>query len=197
MATNLRTRIQLNAALKRYEEALAAPQQGLLGVLLARDQVEVLLHKQDVILVNKIEKLVRLDEQLRQVAGTQSLAALSKWRDSRQPPEKSWWWFLDQGEKDQRWALLTIILLLGSVPFAVSVITRLWDGGADTMAVFVTLLTLILTSGTLTQRGQEIVRMEPTDWLLDATSLSESSASRQGVIRLRGFGVALVPASAK
>ena len=160
----------LKAALAQYNQALEGlndDSQTLLPVLLARDQAEAALQKAKPPPSDQVRRLVELDAQLRQQMASASPKDLSTWRQTIRPPDAHWWWSLDQAaekreaEKDLPWVLLTGTLLALTLPLTLDIVKRLWDGAPDTISVFGTLLTLLLTGSPLTKRGRELA-----EWLL-------------------------------
>lgn len=109
-------------------------------------------------------RLVELDTHLRQLAFRQfrALANLPAWRASFSPPETAWWWRLDQQleadaqERDLLWYLVATTFTVASLTLSVEIIRRLWSGASDLLAIFGTVLTLLLTSSPLLKRGPEL-----------------------------------------
>jgi tetratricopeptide (TPR) repeat protein len=160
----------LKVALGQYDQALeeaSGDSQMLHDALLARDRVEAALQEAKPPPTGQVRRLVELDARLRGQTANLSLKDLSTWRQTIRPPDTHWWWSLDQAaekgeaEKDLPWVLLTGTLLAFTIPLALEIIKRLWDGAPDTVSVFGTLLTVSFTSSPLTKRGREFAR-----WLL-------------------------------
>jgi tetratricopeptide (TPR) repeat protein len=109
-------------------------------------------------------QLVALDGRLRQLAFRRfhALADLLAWRSSFNPPETAWWWRLDtqfestEQERDLLWYLGAALCTIFSLTISVEIIRRLWSGTSDAIAVFGTILTLLLTSSPLLKRGPEL-----------------------------------------
>lgn len=163
------SRPPLTVALGRYQQALNALEDTpatLLSVLLVRDQVEAAMRQDNPLPTDQVQQLLALDKRLRKET-TVSLLDLSDWRKTFHPPDAHWWWFLDQAaekrreEKDLPWIVLTGTFMALAFLLALSIIERLWTGTPDTVAVFGTLLTALVTSSPLNKRGRELVQ-----WLL-------------------------------
>jgi tetratricopeptide (TPR) repeat protein len=115
------------------------------------------------------DQIIALDRRLRRAAfrHSRALADLPSWRQSLQPPNEAWWWQLDQQfekqeqENDLPWFVLAAILGTLTITLTVEIIRRLWAAEPDTLAVLVTLVTLLLSSSPLLKHGQEL-----TQWLV-------------------------------
>ena len=164
------------AALQLYQQALDGLKgnpQSLLPALLARDQVEAALQQNRPLPIEHLQRLVALDGQLRELKVMQSPGSLSDWRQVTHPPDVAWWWFLDQraeereNKSDLPWILLTGTLLTLTAPLALEIIRRLWDGAPDSISVFGTLLTLLVTGSPLFRQGQELAQriLRRISWL--------------------------------
>lgn len=109
-------------------------------------------------------RLVALDNRLRELAPHQfkALANLPGWRASFSPAETAWWWRLDiqfesaEQERDFLWYLGAALCTMISLTISVEMIRRLWSGAPDVIAVFGTILTLLLTSSPLLKRGPDL-----------------------------------------
>ena len=166
----------LAAALTHYRQMLAAldaEPQTLLAVLLARDRVAVALPCSRALAAAQVKELVALDGQLRRCLETDLPQELSQWRTAMHPDAAAWWWVVDQKtavqekQNDLPWVLLTGILWMLTVPLALEIIKRLWDGAPDMLSVLGTLLTLIITGSPLFKRGQELAEwaLQRIPWL--------------------------------
>jgi len=151
-----------------YEQALAhfraRPQPSqLLALLLARD---TLANFSTPLLAPELESLTALDQEFRQATTSLDntlLSNLAIWRANQpQANPQSWWWQLDSwheeqaAEQDTPYILATGILILFTLPMALEIIKRLWDGAPDAFSIFGTLLTLLLTGGSLSQKIREL-----------------------------------------
>lgn len=202
----MQSHTHLTSALARYTHALARLQTDpdeLLAVLLARDDVAAALADGAPLSVVQARQIAALDEELRQCDYPPDLAA---WRASFAPPDTAWWWYLDaearaqadaQEEQERRsdlpWMILASVLVTLTIPLALDIIRRLWDGAPDTVSLAGTLLTLLLTGGPLTERGQELatwvlrrLRLRPT---LHAEVLAGAAALAFGMVLLARIAV--------
>ena len=93
-------RLLFNTLLVRYKQALESLNNGQpetwLRVLFARDRIEQVGQPPPSFFDQQAQKLIDFDQQLRQKATGDILSAFPSWRKSFAPPEKYWWWFLDQ-----------------------------------------------------------------------------------------------------
>lgn len=109
-------------------------------------------------------QLVALDERLRTLAFHQfkALASLPDWRASLNIPSAAWWWLLDQQfeatehDGDFLWYLGAGLCTMVSLTVSIEIIKRLWSQAPDVIAIFGTLLTLLLTSSPLIKQGREV-----------------------------------------
>jgi hypothetical protein len=75
----------------------------VLTILNSRDQIERALHDHAAIAVDTLEKLAKLDTQLKNLADaivdasvSESPSQFADWRMSFHPEPQRWWWYLDQ-----------------------------------------------------------------------------------------------------
>ena len=165
----------LQTALTLYRQALTQwqPQDrhSFLTVLLARDKVEALRHKEKGGSAAIIGQLTALDQQLRQQAPQVPVELLSNWRQTVQPATNHWWWYLDKAaaetaqEKSFLWHSLAVTFFILTVPLASDIIRRLWAHAPDNIAIVSTLLTLLITASPFTKNGRELMQ-----WLLHRVS---------------------------
>jgi len=158
--------LPLDAALDAYRQALETlngEPPTWLSVLLARDRVEAARQKSPESSPETVRQLLDLDAQLLQRVTDLPEDTLTSWRRTLRPPESHWWWYpeREREQSDLPWILLAGTLTTLTLPLAVEIIRRLWDGAPDTVSVLGTLLTLLLTGSPFTQRGREFTR-----WLL-------------------------------
>ncbi len=158
------------AVIEHYEEALqqlTLQPDSFLTVLLARDSVAQGAIRNGA----QVQQVTTLDTQFQQ-AGAAYLKHLPNWRRAVGPPSAAWWWYLDEAadnqrkkeetreqEKDVPWVIVTGVLMLLTTTLAVDLIRRLWTEAPDTLAIFGTLLTLLLTASPLTKRGAELMNL--------------------------------------
>jgi tetratricopeptide (TPR) repeat protein len=110
------------------------------------------------------DRVVALDGHLRRLAFRQfkALGDLAAWRKSFSPPVTAWWWQLDQQfeaqeqEHDLPWQLGAALCTVISLTVSVEIIRRLWTAAPDAIAVFGTIVTLLLTGSPLHKRGPEL-----------------------------------------
>lgn len=120
-------------------------------------------------------QLVALDERLRRLAFKRfkALRKLPDWRRSFSPPATAWWWQLDQQleasehERDFWWYLGAALCTLVSLTVSLEIIKRLWSHTPDVIAIFGTLLTLLLTGSPLIKEGRELSQrvLQSLPWL--------------------------------
>lgn len=110
------------------------------------------------------ERLVSLDGRLRTLAFRRfrALAELPNWRRSFSPPATAWWWHLDQQlettehERDFIWYFGAGLCTMISLTVSLEIIKRLWSHAPDVIAIFGTLLTILLTGSPLIKQGREL-----------------------------------------
>ncbi|MDM8527826.1 tetratricopeptide repeat protein [Anaerolineales bacterium HSG24] len=156
-----------------YEQALTqfktdSTPTTLLTLLLARD---ALANLETSLQVTELENLSQLDNQFRTATRAlpeNLLTDYATWRTNHtQAHPEAWWWQLDaqyqqqQVEQDTFFIVITGVFVLITIPFAVEIIKRLWDGAPDIYSIGGTLLTLLLTGGSLSQKVRQL-----GNWLL-------------------------------
>jgi len=158
--------ISLSDARKKYAHALNTldtKPDGWLAVLLARDQVNIALsNERSFLSLPVIEQINELDKQLREKLENVSQEQLANWKETIHPATTSWWWankviVEHNTRKDLWWEILTGTFLLLSVPLVTDIIKRFWGGAPDTISIFGTLLTLLLTASPLIKEGRSVI----------------------------------------
>ena len=160
----------LYPAIQQYEEMLAQLEtanfsaEKVLKVLLARDVVRDALQKVECLPSSLLLRLKELDGQLRkQQTIITDVPDYAHWRNSLQPPDSAWWWYLNLSRHrwwerfDWLWNGLTLIFLTISVSLIADAVPRFLSGGLDTvsvLAVIIPSVLTLLTSGALTPIGR-------------------------------------------
>ena len=169
----------LRFALQVYEEHVGTlvtvvsegqplTERAVLEVLFQRDQIAALLGKLEFADVEHPLALVKLDSDLRSIAGAveESVSALTltSWRDAFQPSTTAWWWYLDVtsraeiAQKTSVLATLSGLAFVMTLTFGADVITRLFAGGPDTLGFIGTIFQVILAfiaGSTFISNGQK------------------------------------------
>ncbi len=176
----------LPVALADYRQALAAvgqEAQTWLDLLLARDRVEAVLQSGDPPQAEEVQSLAELDRALSRRRDFPAVDILQSWRRARRPPESHWWWYPEQAQEqnDLFWRLAAGGLTALTLPLAVEIIRRLWDGAPDAVSFWGALLTLLLTGSPFTRQGQQVIR-----WLLRRVSL-QVRAKAEAAMALLAF----------
>ena len=152
--------------LTQIEQAAPTPQaEQIFKVLLARDAVQDALQKGECPPESLLLRLAELDKRLqKQQARFVRVEDYPCWRNSFQPPDSAWWWYLSLPTRrwwtylNWLWNGLTLVFLAISVSLIVDGIPRFLSGGLDTasvLAVIIPSLLALLTSGALTPIGRE------------------------------------------
>lgn len=171
---------QLDITLERYEVSLksldnagsAIDIEQVLGVLNARDAVQKALKEERSIPNSRLQKVIELDEHLRNNAERITKAIngkiadkLQSWRESVQPSAEAWWWKLDGitphswDSWDWLWISLSIAGWTANISLLVNIATRFLGAGVGLLgAAAVTLpsiLALLQAGSQFTKTGQE------------------------------------------
>ncbi|HLO88847.1 MAG TPA: tetratricopeptide repeat protein [Nostocaceae cyanobacterium] len=171
---------QLDSTLERYEASLrsidnissAIDTEQALAILNARNAVHDALKEAKNIPNSRLEKIIELDEHLRNNAERITKAVNSKtadnlqsWRESVQPSAEAWWWKLDATAPhpwdswDWLWICLNIVGWTANISLLVNIATRFLGGGVGLLgAAAVTLpsfLALLQAGSQFTTTGQE------------------------------------------
>lgn len=167
---------QLDTTLERYEVAINNLNSSnieieqVLGILHARDTVQVALKEPKHIPNSSLNKLILLDAQLEDKAAAITKVIKSKelenWRRSVHPPAEAWWWKLESiaphpwDTWDWLWKLLSVVGWTANISLLVNIATRfLGGGGAGLFGVAAvslpSILTLLQASSQFTKVGQE------------------------------------------
>jgi hypothetical protein len=165
---------QLEVALAHYktvltslEQAATKPAAGdVLAVLTARDVLQDSLNDLSVppesqVILQIFDLDSRLRAQAKTITATVDLAAS---RATLNPPEKSWWWFIEPplhafDRLDWLWNTFSVAALTGSFSLAIYISSCFLAGGADffgTLAVSTqAVLTFLKAQGTFTKGGRQ------------------------------------------
>jgi tetratricopeptide (TPR) repeat protein len=141
------------------------------------------------------DRLVELDHRLRQQAFRRedALAHLVAWRNSLGPPEEAWWWRLDQEFKANEqannlpWYVVAAILMTISLSLSIEIIRRFWSGTPDVIAIFGTVLTLLLTASPLLKHGPDLAQ-----WALRRSRWFSPRFRGEAVASMAGLALLLV-----
>ncbi|MGK7923831.1 MAG: tetratricopeptide repeat protein [Spirulina sp.] len=149
----------------------------ILAVLTSRDLVEASRRDFSELTGEDLAELVELDDRLRGLAGAIAThPQLAQCRQTVKPPETAWWWFLEapappppQPSKlarlfqyDWVWNTITVACLVGAGTYATNTIRAFSNDNLDLLQTFSTISQgaglVLVTGGTLTQKGQNIIR---------------------------------------
>lgn len=167
---------QLDEKLERYEVAIQNLNSSkiefeeILGILHARDALQVALKQAKHIPNSTLKRLILSDAELRDKAGaiTQVIKAeeWEDWRSSVHPPAEAWWWRLESiaphpwDDWDWLWKLLSVAGWTINISLLVNIATRFLAGagvgliGVGAVAL-PSILTLLQASSQLTKFGEE------------------------------------------
>lgn len=174
--------LPFNQAILRYATALSALEEAdpnpsleqVLEVLTARDAVKAARSASSQLDRDSLSKLIHLDNRLKQqAAAIASQNKLTQCRQSLEPNDSDWWWFIEPpasppkpqpkwSQFDWIWNALTVVCLVGTATFATSTIKAFSKNGFDPLQTFATIaqgagLALVARS-TLTDKGQQGVK---------------------------------------
>ncbi len=185
------TASRLQYAVKRYDAAIAilethaALAQGdaaanlhdaglvdaILEVLAARDAVQVALASRNHIapsghLIRRVKELDSLLNQHQLLINR--FVKLADWREVLNPPNKDWWWAMDDKPSvplhdrfDPFWQGLSIIFLTAAASLLAAMSTRFFRGGPDELGLSAILIssvmTLLTAGGALTRGGRQAI----------------------------------------
>ncbi|MDB9453617.1 hypothetical protein PN478_16890 [Dolichospermum circinale CS-534/05] len=168
----------LDITIKRYEVSLKSLDnvdfdiEQVLAVFNARDAVQQALKDEKSIPNSRLQKVIELDEHLKNNAQRITRAIngktadkLQSWRESIQPSAEAWWWKLDAIAPhpwdiwDWLWISLSIAGWTANISLLVNITTRFLVGGVGLLgAAAVTLpsiLALLQAGSQFTKFGQE------------------------------------------
>jgi tetratricopeptide (TPR) repeat protein len=170
---------QLDITLEHYEAALKSLDnpgvidiEQVLAVLNARDALQKTLKEEKSIPNSRLQKVITLDEHLRNNAeritrtiNSKRADKLQSWRESVQPSTEAWWWRLDNiaphpwNNWDWLWICLSIAGWTANISLLVNIASRFLGGGVGLLgAAAITLpsiLTLLQAGSQFTKTGQE------------------------------------------
>lgn len=167
---------QLDTKLERYEAAVKNLNgskieiEQVLGIIHARDAVQVDLKEAKHIPSSTLKRLILSDAQLRDKVGviTQVIKAeeLENWRKSVHPPAEAWWWRLESiaphpwDRWDWLWKLFSVAGWTVNISLLVNIATRFLAGGGVGLigvgaVALPSILTLLQASSELTKVGEE------------------------------------------
>jgi tetratricopeptide (TPR) repeat protein len=168
----------LDITLKRYEASLKSLDnvdsdiEQVLAVFNARDAVQKALKDEKSIPNSRLQKVIELDEHLRNNAehitraiNDKTADKLQSWRESIQPSTEAWWWKLDTiaphpwDRWDWLWISFSIAGWTANISLLVNIATRFLGAGVGLLgAAAVTLpsiLALLQAGSQFTKTGQE------------------------------------------
>jgi len=205
------TSSSLTQILERYATALNGIQpacqtptlEGVLAILKARDVVQIELQTETNPAQESLVQLIQLDDRLKQLASNLTQDnQLAQCRQSLQPPETSWWWFLENfvdenaetsqlPRKESRfnwaWNLLTVVCLVGAGTFATNTAQLLSAAqGFDLIGTFSTISQgaglALVAGGTLTEKGQKVVETILTSFKIPHHRHSQATCGAAAVL---------------
>jgi len=157
-------------ALNDYTKNVSRPKhenlQALLPVLLRRDEVAILLRREQLPFDKiQVKDLLEKDRELHDIMRHPSWhavvakpsAELQEWRRSLQPPLEHWWWWLEPQLVVTSLVGTVTILLPLIIVFASDIIHRIWGAGVESFSVVITFLTIILTSTAIYEVGRGVL----------------------------------------
>ncbi|MBD2181976.1 tetratricopeptide repeat protein [Planktothrix sp. FACHB-1355] len=169
----------MDEAIAHYQEALSTIEKAgsilskrkIIEMLLSRDGVENLKNNGAELNTSQCALLIDLDERLKELAGIIAKKfPLASYRLSVNPPESSWWWFLEsfvprEVHKHDRfdwvWYGLTLGCMVVATTFGSSTAQAFSSEGFDILGTFSTVGQavgmLLLAGGVLTENGKETV----------------------------------------
>lgn len=144
----------------------------VLAVLNARDAVQKALKDEQNIPNRKLQKVIELDQILRNnsqiittIVNSKIADKLQSWRESIHPNPEAWWWKLDAitphpwDRLDWLWIILSIFGWTANISLLANIATRFLGGGVGVVgAAIVTLpsiLTLLQAGSQFTKTGQQ------------------------------------------
>lgn len=145
-------------------ELLENSSEGLLAVLLIRDQLQdAISFKDELYPDDALKRLVKLDQRLNTVLlKAKNIQRLPEYRKTFSPVEDHWWWYIDQEASTQEkkkyllWNVGTVLLVIVSSALTMEMVKRLFVGTPDTISFFSSALSLALTSSVFTVKGREL-----------------------------------------
>lgn len=169
----------VDQAIAHYQSALFAVEEAgsilsrrkIIEMLLSRDGVENLKENGAQLGGNQCALLIDLDERLKGLAGIIAKKfPLDSYRQSLNPPESYWWWFLESfaprevhkhDRFDWLWYGLTLGCMVVATTFGSSTAQAFSSEGFDLLGTFSTVGQgvgmLLLAGGVLTENGKETV----------------------------------------
>ena len=172
------TQNTLDSAIKVYGAKLTAlkgasndiSSKEILSVLMARDQVQILLNKDNIeVAPEEVVKICVLDNQLKEqyelINQKYIWDELNQWRVTLNPSKEAWWWFFESPHWQDKFDWLcdigTIVWFTLNLSLMTDIAARFWSAGAGTGGTFTvvatSIVTLLGTGGSLTKPGQEVV----------------------------------------
>lgn len=172
MSGNVDVSLQINERLDKYERALQAlaqlpsavsSYQRLLDVMVCRDSVQELVTNNTTAAVNAIERIVKLDRQLKlQVKSLLLRGKIISESWSAVLPEKSgWWWQIDntqiydlQSPVSHLWGGISLLLLIVSFLIILLRTQHLWKNGLEALSGAALVVQVLIGGGFITEQGR-------------------------------------------
>ncbi|HEY0097472.1 MAG TPA: tetratricopeptide repeat protein [Pyrinomonadaceae bacterium] len=180
-------------SISRYErwlDNLPSPasneyEQHVWEILLARDEVANALAESQGVTASTFGRVAELDRRLKDKASvirnTVGANKLLNWREVKSPPERSWWWFLDErvvkeeAEAEEKrlkydavWILLTFFFVTVSLSLLTEITRRFFSGEGEWVSILGSVVQVplnvlsallgLLTVGTITEAGRHGVQ---------------------------------------
>ena len=185
---------ELDATLKLYERAIAklkpaklkpaklktnkslieveqVTEEQVIKVLNARNDVQLALQELKRVPTNRLQQVIKLDDELRELAGEITKVINSdrwvKLRSSVHSPNDAWWWDLETvapspihkwDRLDWLWKGLTVAVWTGNLSLLLNIATRFLGGGAGLFGaaavIFPSIMALLQARSELTKAGK-------------------------------------------
>ncbi|MEM9273570.1 MAG: tetratricopeptide repeat protein [Cyanobacteria bacterium P01_F01_bin.143] len=210
----MNTQPSLSQAIIHYSKAIHAIKasdpklslEQLLEVLYARDQVEnTLTSDKSNTSAQTLTQLVELDLQLKDLSKSiGNNSHIENCRDSLNPPQTSWWWFLSSPKplptKSPRlasfnwmWNSLTVLCLVLSGTFMTHTIKAFSKNGLDLLQTFSAAAQgaglALVTGGTLTDKGKKFTENALNSINVPAVYHPEVTFALSAAVLLAAYGV--------
>lgn len=201
---------KLDQAIERYAIALSAIEEAapnpsveqVLEVLKARDAVKAARTTEIEAPSETLAKLIDLDSRLKtQAKAIASFNKLATCRQSLDPPESAWWWFLDAPPRSQPkwarfnwvWNTLTVACLVGATTYTIETAKVFSKNGFDLLQTLTTLTQgaalALVAGGTLTDKGRQAVRNTLSSLKISPYLDAEATFAASAVLLAASYGI--------